>query len=148
MPDRFGGMKYLLEATDPAISWVEACAARKPNSETWAKFLYEEVYSWFGCVLLCLVDGGSEFKGAVDILFKQYGIVVIVSSPYHPEGNGHAERSHQTLVKFDSSSLWKGHFPLATLGACRALGNEMLNFSNDGLYSLFLALRLTSPFRF
>ena len=98
MPDGFGGMKYLLQATDPAMSWVEARAARKPNSETWAKFLYEEVYSRFGCVLLCLVDGGSEFKGAVDILFKQYGIVVIVSSPYHPEGNGHAERSHQTLV--------------------------------------------------
>ena len=98
MPDGVGGMKYLLQATDPAISWVEARAARKPNSETWAKFLYEEVYSRFGCVLLCLVDGGSEFKGAVDILFKQYGIVVIVSSPYHPEGNGHAERSHQTLV--------------------------------------------------
>ena len=98
MPDGFGGMKYLLQATDPAISWVEARAVRKPNSETWAKFLYEEVYSRFGCVLLCLVDGGSEFKGAVEILFKQYGIVVIVSSPYHPEGNGHAERSHQTLV--------------------------------------------------
>ena len=98
MPDGVGGMKYLLQATDPAISWVEARAARKPNSETWAKFLYEEVYSRFGCVLLCLVDGGSEFKGTIDILFKQYGIVVIVSSPYHPEGNGHAERSHQTLV--------------------------------------------------
>jgi len=98
MPDGMGGMKYLLQETDPAISWVEARAARKPNLETWAKFLYEEVYSRFGCVLFCLVDGGSEFKGAVDILFKQYGIVVIVSSPYHPEGNGHAEWSHQTLV--------------------------------------------------
>ena len=98
MPDGFGGMKYLLQATDPSMSWVEARAVRKPNSEAWAKFLYEEVYSRFGCVLLCLVDGGSEFKGAVEILFKQYGIVVIVSSPYHPEGNGHSERSHQTLV--------------------------------------------------
>jgi len=98
MPDGIGGMKYLLQATDPAMSWVEARAARKPNSESWAKFLYEEVYSQFGCVLLCLVDGGSEFKGAVDILFKQYGIVIIVSLPYHPEGNGHAEHSHQTLV--------------------------------------------------
>ena len=98
MPDSIGGMKYLLQASDPAISWVEARAVRKPNSETWARFLYEEVYSRFGCVLFCLVDGGSEFKGAVDIHFKQYGIVVIVSSPYHPEGNGHSKRSHQTLV--------------------------------------------------
>ena len=91
-------MKYLLQAMDPAMSWVEACTACKPNSESWAKFLCEEVYSCFGCVLLCLVDGCSEFKGTVDILFKQYGIVVIVSSPYHPEGNGHAECLHQMLV--------------------------------------------------
>jgi len=114
MPDGFGGMKYLLQATDPAMSWVEARAARKPNSETWAKFLHEEVYSHFGCVLLCLVDGGSEFKGAVDILFKQYGIVVIVSSPYHPEGNGHSERSHQMLVNSILCACGKdtSHWPL------------------------------------
>jgi len=98
MPDGIGGMKFLLQATDPSISWVEARVARHASSEAWAKFLYEEVYCWFGGVFLCLVDGGSEFKGAVEILFKQYGVVTIISSPYHPEGNGHAERSHQTLV--------------------------------------------------
>jgi len=98
MPDGIGGMKFLLQATDPSISWVEACAARHASSEAWAKFLYEEVYCQFRGVLLCLIDGGSEFKGVVEILFKQYGIVAIVSSPYHPEGNGHAECSHQTLV--------------------------------------------------
>jgi len=103
MPDGIGGMKFLLQATDPSISWVEAQAARHASSEAWAKFLYEEVYCHFGGVLLCLVDGGSEFKGAVEILFKQYGVVAIVSSPYHPEGNSHAERSHQTLV---NSILW------------------------------------------
>jgi len=98
IPNGFGGMNFLLQATDPSISWVEARAVRRANSESWAKFLYEDVYCRFGSILLCLVDGGSEFKGAVEILFKQYGIVAIVSSPYHPEGNGHAERSHQTLV--------------------------------------------------
>jgi len=98
MPDGFGGMKFLLQATDPSISWVEAWAVRCANSESWAKFLYEEVYCWFRCILLCLIDGGSEFKGAVEILFKQYGIVAIMSSLYHPEGNGHSEHSHQMLV--------------------------------------------------
>ena len=98
MPNSIGGMNYLLQATDPAMSWVEARAVRRANSESWAKFLYEEIYCRFGSILLCLINGGSEFKGAVEILFKQYGIVAIVSSPYHPEGNGHAERSHQMLV--------------------------------------------------
>jgi len=98
MPDGFGGHKFLLQATDPTMSWVEACSVPKALSENWAKFLYEEVYLHFSCVLLCLVDGGKEFRGAVEILFKQYGIVVITSTPYHPEGNGHAEYSHQTLA--------------------------------------------------
>ena len=98
MPNGFGGMKYLLQATDPAISWVEVQAVRCVSSESWAKFLYEEVYCQFGSILLCLVDGSSEFKGAVKILFKQYSIVAIVSSLYHLEGNGHSEHSHQTLV--------------------------------------------------
>jgi len=103
MPDGISGMKFLLQATDPSISWVEVQAARHTSSEAWAKFLYEEVYCRFGGVLLCLVNGGSEFKGAVEVLFNQYGVVTIVSSPYHPEGNGHAERSHQTLI---NSILW------------------------------------------
>ena len=32
MPDSFGGMIYLLQATDPSISWVEAQAVRCANS--------------------------------------------------------------------------------------------------------------------
>ena len=101
MPDGIGGMKYLLQASDPAISWIEARAVQKPNSETWAKFLYKEVYSRFGCVLFCLVDSGSEFKGAVDILFKQYGIVIIFSSLYHPEGNGNVHIKHSSIRSFE-----------------------------------------------
>jgi len=98
MPDGISGMKFLLQATDPSIYLVEAQAATCASSEAWANFLYEEVYCWFRGVLLCLVDGALEFKGVVEILFKQYGIATIVSSPYHPEGNGHVECSHQTLV--------------------------------------------------
>ena len=114
MPDSFGGMKYLLQATDPSISWVEAQVARRANSESWAKFLDKEVYCQFGSILLCLINSGTEFKGAVEILFKQYGIVAIVSSLYHPEGNGHLECSHQTSI---NSILWAcgrdtSHWPL------------------------------------
>lgn len=46
-------------------------------------------------MLVC--DGGSEFKAAVRELLVKYGITVILSSPYHPEENGIAERNGQTL---------------------------------------------------
>jgi len=44
MLDGIGGMKFLLQATDPSISWVEAWEATCASSEAWAKFFYEEVY--------------------------------------------------------------------------------------------------------
>lgn len=114
IPDSIGGLKFLLQATDPSISWVEARAVRRASLEAWAKFLYEDIYCRFGGVFLCLVDGGSEFKGAVEILFKQYGVIAIISSPYHLEGNGHTETSHQTLVNsiFHACGKDAQHWPL------------------------------------
>lgn len=97
MESGYGGKNYLLQAIEPSINWPEARAAAKNDSETWARFIYEDIICRFGCIPFFVVDGGSEFKGAAEILFKQYGIVVIMSSPYHPEGNGRAERAHQTL---------------------------------------------------
>jgi len=110
-----------------------ACAARCSTSEAWAKFLYEEVYCQFGSVLLCLVDGGTEFKGAVKILFKQYGIIAIISSPYHPKGNGHVEHSHQTLVNSIFRACGKDtlHWPLylhASLWAMRCSTSRVTGY--------------------
>ncbi|EKM51439.1 uncharacterized protein PHACADRAFT_129409, partial [Phanerochaete carnosa HHB-10118-sp] len=42
-------------------------------------------------------DGGPEFKGAARELLERYGVAVILSSPYHPQGNGIAERDGKTL---------------------------------------------------
>lgn len=98
MESGHGGKHFLLQAIEPSINWPEARAARRNDSETWAKFIYEDIICRFGCIPFFTVDGGAEFKGAAEILFKQYGVTVIMSSPYHPEGNGSAERAHQTLV--------------------------------------------------
>jgi hypothetical protein len=69
MPDGFGGMKFLLQAIDPSINWPEARAAKRNDSKTWAKFIYEDIISRFACVPFFVTDGGSEFKGAVELLF-------------------------------------------------------------------------------
>jgi hypothetical protein len=91
MPDGYGGKKFLLQAIEPGISWPEARASRKNDSASWAKFLYEDIICRFGCIPLFIIDGGSEFKGLVEILFKQYGVVAIVASPYSPHNNAVAE---------------------------------------------------------
>jgi hypothetical protein len=98
MPRGQNGMHYLLHAQEPAIEWPEARAARRNTSETWADFIYQDIICRFGCIPYCVVDGGSEFQGAAKILFARYGITIIISSPYHPQGNAVVERAHQVLV--------------------------------------------------
>jgi hypothetical protein len=97
MPNSHNGMHYLLQATEPAIGWPKAHTSRNNDSKSWAKFIYEEIICRFSCNPCFLVDGGSEFKGAAEILFKQYGVTVIMTSPYSPHNNGVAERAHPTL---------------------------------------------------
>jgi hypothetical protein len=48
-------------------------------------------------VFVC--DGGPEFKGTVCILLEQHSVTAILSTSYHPEGNGIAEQSGQTLSR-------------------------------------------------
>jgi hypothetical protein len=97
MEEGHGGKHYLLQAIEPAINWPEARASAKNDSEVWAVFIYQEIICRFGCIPFCVTDGGPEFLGAAEILFKQYGIVIVISSPYHPQGNASVERAHQTL---------------------------------------------------
>lgn len=103
MPRGAGGYKYILHAHEDLGSWPEAKASRTNDSKVWSKFIYEEIICRFGCIPLFVTDGGPEFKGLTKIMFEKYKIPVVVSSPYHPEGNGIVERAHLTLV----SSLFK-----------------------------------------
>jgi hypothetical protein len=95
MEDGFGGKHFLLQALEPAIGWPEARASKICDSKSWAKFIF---VSRFGCIPYFAVDSGTEFCGLTEILFKQYGTIAIMTSLYHPEGNGANERSHKTLV--------------------------------------------------
>jgi hypothetical protein len=97
MPNGHNGMHYLLQATEPAIGWPKAHTSRNNDSKSWAKFIYEEIICRFSCIPCFLVDSGSEFKGATEILFKQYGVTVIMTSPYSPHNNRVAECAHPTL---------------------------------------------------
>ncbi|KAF9799040.1 hypothetical protein IEO21_10630 [Rhodonia placenta] len=98
MPPGLNGHRYLLHASDAVSKWPEAMSSRKNNAETWARFIWS-ILCRFGCIPVFVCDGGPEFKGAARAILLKHGVSVILSSPYHPEGNGIAERDRQTLMR-------------------------------------------------
>ncbi|KAJ3528184.1 hypothetical protein NMY22_g9515 [Coprinellus aureogranulatus] len=92
------GKQFVISAVDSFSGWIEARALKKADSEAVARFIYEDVICRFSCIPFFTVDGGTEFKGFVDVLFRQYHVTVVVSNAYHPESNGIVERSHQVLM--------------------------------------------------
>ncbi|RDB15232.1 Retrovirus-related Pol polyprotein from transposon 17.6 [Hypsizygus marmoreus] len=112
METGYGGLNYILQAIEPTINWIEARGVRHNTSEAWASFIYQDLICRFGCIPYGHADGGSEFKGAVELLFKQYGVEIIISAPYHPQASGSIERAHNTFVESllracgKDSNLW------------------------------------------
>ncbi|KAJ3504975.1 hypothetical protein NMY22_g17741 [Coprinellus aureogranulatus] len=115
------GKRYIISAVDSSSGWIEARALKKADSEAVAKFVYEEVICRFSCIPYFTMDGGSEFKGFVEVLFRQYQVVVVVSNAYHPESNGIVERSHQVLanslkkVAYPHPARWPLYLPAVLL---------------------------------
>lgn len=99
MPLGLFKFRYLFHASCVTGKWSEARGTRKNNSRSMATFMWEDVICRFGCIPVFRCDGGPEMRGAVRILLEEHKVVVVLSSPYHPEGNGIAERDGQTLYR-------------------------------------------------
>ncbi|THH14737.1 hypothetical protein EUX98_g9572, partial [Antrodiella citrinella] len=134
LPDGVGGFRFIAHATDDVSKYPSARALRKNDAGSWAKFLYEEIITRFGCIPELVCDGGSEFKGAARILAEKYNIRMIVSSPYHPEGNGISERDGATLTRAllaqcgDRPNKWPHHL-VTVLWALRTTVSRVTGYS-------------------
>lgn len=94
---------YIVDVRDDLTGWLEARMLSRKSSEDVAEFLWQDIICRFGCIPQISTDNGTEFKKAVDILARKYGIKIIRISPYNPAGNGMIERGHRTWI----NSIWK-----------------------------------------
>jgi hypothetical protein len=97
------GFKYIVDVRDDLTGWLEARMLKSKRADIVADFLFQDVICRFGCVPQITSDNGGEFDGSFSILTKQYGIPLVKSTPYHPQGNGMVERGHRTWI----SSIWR-----------------------------------------
>lgn len=123
MPKAWNGCNFMLHFSEALSKAMDARASRAKDAENWARFFWEDLICRFGCVPIIICDGGSEFKGAAKILLEKYGVQIIISSPYYPQGNGVAERDGQTLINAvlrccgDKPSRWPDYLHAALFAA-------------------------------
>ena len=92
------GKSYILVCTDYLTKWVEVRAMNNARDEKVAKFLYEQIFKWYGVPRELVTDQGAQFTSNLIItVMKEYSIRHRKSSPYHPQANGQAEVTNREI---------------------------------------------------
>jgi len=89
---------------------------KKADDNVIIKFLEENIISHFGCPRKIVRDNAQAFQSANIFAFCQdYGIELVHSTAYYPQGNGLAESSNKNLVRIIKKMLdqnkkaWDSH---------------------------------------
>jgi hypothetical protein len=98
MPDGKMGNRYLVVGREYVSGWVEARASRKNDSQSVAKFIYEEFICRWSMTRKLTVDGGPENKKVVADLAAIYGIHRVQTSGWNPQAQGLIEGGHKPIV--------------------------------------------------
>jgi hypothetical protein len=98
-PTSSGQHRCILTATDYFTKWIEAIPTRSASHKVIIGFL-EDIIARFGCPNRIITENATSFKSEPLIKFcEKFGISLIHSTPYYPQGNGLAESSNKTLIK-------------------------------------------------
>lgn len=116
LPETEQGNKYILLFIDPFTKWIEAF----PSSIQSSNFVLDclkKVIARFGVPKNIHSDQGRQFESVlVNDFCTENNIVKSRTTPYHPEGNGMAERAVQSLkqklkqmCEEDGENTWDQH---------------------------------------
>ena len=111
-----GGYEHILVITDHFTRYAQAVPCRNQTAQTTAKALYEHFFRFYSFPARLHSDQGRNFESRViRELCKLAGTEKSRTTPYHPMGNGSAERFNQTLLKMlgtlenHQKSDWKSY---------------------------------------
>ncbi|XP_027156212.1 uncharacterized protein LOC113756982, partial [Coffea eugenioides] len=89
---------YIILAVDYVSKWVEAKATRTNDSRVVADFIRSNIFVRFGMPRAIVSDRGTHFcNKTITALFRKYGVLHKVSTPYHRQTNGQAEVSNREV---------------------------------------------------
>ena len=104
-PASSGQHRWILMATNLFTKWIEAIPTRSTSYKVIIGFL-EDLITRFGCPSKIVTDNVAAFGSEPLAKFcEQFGIKLIHSTPYYPQGNGLAESSKKSLIRIIKSLL-------------------------------------------
>ena len=84
-PGKRTGVRYIITATDYLTRWAKAAPVVDCTAATAAKFIFENIVTWFGCPRILMSDHGSHFINCtVKALKKELQVQHKKNTPYHP----------------------------------------------------------------
>ena len=113
-----GGFEYALVVTDHFTRFAQVYATKSKSSKAAADKLFNQFIMQFGWPCKIHSDRGGEFTSKLfEELHRISGIKPSKTTPYHPEGNGKAERFNRTVCNMlktlseEAKRDWKSHLP-------------------------------------
>ena len=101
---------------DHFMKHIMAYVTPDQTAKTVTKFLYQGYILIFGAPVRLLSDWGANFMSSIiDEMCMLLSVKKLWTMPYHPQTNGLAERSHQTIMHLirklreDKKADWLGH---------------------------------------
>ena len=110
--------KHYLVLADRYSGWPEVKQLTHLDTHSITKTL-EEIFETFGIPERIRSDGGPQFRQDFASWCQDLGMVHELTSPYHPEANGHAEQAVGAMKKL-----------LKKTGSRRQLGEALLEYRN------------------
>jgi len=113
-----GGFEYVLIVCDHFTKFCQAFATKNKNAKSAADKLYNEFMLYYGFPVRIHHDQGKEFNNRLFTRLELLsGISASNTTPYHPIGDGQAERMNRTLINMlktldeNHKNNWKYHLP-------------------------------------
>ena len=111
-----GGIQNVLVVTDHFTKYAQAYPTQNQTATTTAKVLFDNFFVHYGFPRRLHSDQGRNFESkTIQQLCHLAGVHMSRTTPYHPMGNGIAERFNSTLLNMlgtldpDKKVDWKSH---------------------------------------
>ena len=123
-PPSVNGYNYVLVCIEHFSKWIELIPLKDKSASQVSQAYLMHVLSRFGASAEVLTDQGGEFEGELQALLDKCFIDHRITSAYHPQANGLAERQVQTFKRglakmcdaMGKHSNWDELIPWVALG--------------------------------